>query len=128
MKPLISTKTHGAMDYVAGVLIAASPWIFGFVKLGGAPLFLPLLVGIVQLLMTIFTNYEYGLFKAIPMQVHLIIDILSGFILIACPWVYGFYHFVFLPHLLFGLFTVFSGLFTMHSPLFKIKTFDERGF
>jgi hypothetical protein len=128
MKALISTKTHSAMDYVAGVLIAASPWIFGFAKLGGAPRFLPLLIGIVLLLMTVFTNYEYGLFKAIPMQLHLIIDILSGFVLLVCPWVYGFYHFVFLPFLIFGLFEVLSGLFTMHSPLFKIKSFDERGF
>jgi hypothetical protein len=128
MKPLISLKAHGILDYVAGLVITFSPWIFGFAKLDGAPLWLPLCIGSMQLVMAIFSNHPFGLFKVFPMQLHLIIDMIAGIILIAAPWVYGFYHFVFLPHLLLGMMSFFAGLLTKHSPLYRTEVFDERGF
>ncbi|QHS56875.1 hypothetical protein GWR56_15470 [Mucilaginibacter sp. 14171R-50] len=128
MKPIISLKAHGILDYVGGLLITFSPWIFGFAKLGGAPLYLPLCMGSMQLVMAIFSTHPYGIFKAFPMQLHLVIDMIVGIILIAAPWIYGFYHFVFLPHLLLGLVSFFAGLLTQHSPLYRLELFDERGY
>jgi hypothetical protein len=127
MKPMISTKTHGILDYASGLLITFSPWIFGFAKLGGAPLYIPLCLGAMLLVMTIFSNHEMGLFKAVPMQIHLLLDMIAGIVLIISPWLYGFYHFVFLPHVLLGMLTFGSGLLTQHSPLFKLELLDERG-
>jgi len=128
MKPMISLKTHGILDYVGGLLITFSPWLFGFAKLGGAPLFVPLCIGSMQLVMAIFSNHPLGLFKVFPMQLHLVIDMIAGVLLIAAPWFYGFYHFVFLPHLLLGMVSLFAGLFTKHSPIYNLELFDERGF
>ena len=128
MKPLISLKVHGILDYAGGLLITFSPWLFGFAKLGGAPLYLPLCIGSMQLVMAIFSNHPLGVFKVFPMQLHLLIDIFAGIILIAAPWVYGFYHFVFLPHLLLGMVSLVAGLLTQHSPLYKSELFDERGY
>jgi len=128
MKPIISLKAHGVLDYVGGILITFSPWIFGFAKLGGSPLYLPLCMGSMQLLMAIFSNHPMGLFKVFPMPLHLTIDMLFGVILMSAPWLYGFYHFVFLPHLLLGAMSFFAGLFTRHSPLYGFKLSDERGF
>lgn len=127
MKPLISLKIHGILDYAAGLVITFSPWLFGFAKLGGAPLYLPLCLGSMQLVMAVFSNHPLGIFKIFPMQLHLLIDMFVGIILIAAPWIYGFYHFVFLPHLLLGITSFTAGLITEHSPLYKLELFDERG-
>ena len=128
MKPIISLKAHGILDYAGGILITFSPWIFGFAPLGGAPLFLPLCLGSMQLVMAIFSNHPYGIIKVFPMQLHLIIDMFAGIILIAAPWIYGFYHFVFLPHVLLGSMSFLAGLLTRNSPLYRLELFDERGF
>ena len=127
MKAIITTKQHAVLDYVGGLLITFSPWIFGFYKLGGAPLYIPLFIGSMQLVMAIFSRHELGLFKAFPMQLHLIIDMFAGFVLIVSSWLYGFYHFVFWPHLLLGLVSFSAGLFTQHSPFYRLELFNERG-
>lgn len=128
MKPIISLKVHGVLDYAAGLVITFSPWLFGFAGLGGAPLYVPLLLGSMQLVMAIFSNHSLGFIKVLPMQLHLVIDMIAGVILIAAPWVYGFYHFVYLPHLLLGIMSFLAGLLTQHSPLYKLELFDERGY
>lgn len=118
---------HGILDYAGGLLITTSPWLFGFAKLGGAPLLIPLCLGSMQLLMALFSNHPLGVIKVFPMPLHLVIDMLAGIILIAAPWVYGFYHFVFLPHVLLGMMSLLAGLLTRHSPLYGFEIFDERG-
>jgi hypothetical protein len=128
MKAIISLKVHGILDYAGGILITFSPWIFGFADLGGAPLYIPLCLGSMQLVMALFSNHPYGLFKVFPMQLHLIIDMFAGIFMLASPWIYGFYHVVFLPHLLLGMMSFFAGLLTSHSPMYKLELFDERGY
>lgn len=128
MKTFISTKFHAVLDYVGGILITASPWIFGFYKVGGAALFLPLVLGILQMTMVIFTKHEGGLIKVFPLQLHLILDMLVGFVLLVSPFLYGFYSFVFLPHVLLGLLSLSAALFTDDSPfLSRLQIFDPRG-
>lgn len=127
MKPLISLKTHGILDYLGGILVTCSPWLFGFAKLGGAPLYIPLCLGSMLMIMAIFSNHPYGIFRVFPMQLHLLIDMMGGIVLIAAPWIYGFYHFVFIPHVVLGIVLFGAGLLTQHSPLFRMELFDERG-
>jgi hypothetical protein len=128
MKAIISLKVHGILDYVGGILTTFSPWIFGFADLGDAPLYIPLCLGSMQLVMAIFSNHPYGLFKVFPMQLHLIIDMFAGILIMVSPWIYGFYHVVFLPHLLLGMMSFFAGLLTRHSPLYGLELSDERGY
>ncbi|TWR30928.1 hypothetical protein FPZ43_00145 [Mucilaginibacter pallidiroseus] len=128
MKAIISTKTHAVLDYLAGALITFSPWIFGFAHLGGAPLFIPLLIGSMQLVMALFSQHQLGLFKAVPMQLHLTIDMLAGCVLIASPFIYGFAQLVVWPHVLLGIFSLSAGLLTQNSPLYRVRFFDERGY
>ncbi|RVU00331.1 hypothetical protein EOD41_12670 [Mucilaginibacter limnophilus] len=128
MKAIISTRMHAWLDYIGGILITFSPWIFGFADLGGAPVFIPVCIGAMQLTMAIFSKHELGLFKVFPMQLHLVIDMFAGFILIVLPFVYGFYHMVYLPHVLLGALSFFAGLLTRHSPAYGLEMTDPRGF
>lgn len=111
----ISTKFHGVLDYVVGILLIAAPWIFNFND-GTAAQWVPVAVGIAVILMSVMTNYELGIMKVISMPTHLIMDVVVGIILAASPWVFGFDDRVYLPHLVVGLLSIGTGLFTETKP------------
>jgi hypothetical protein len=99
---IISTKIHGVLDYLMGVLLIVSPWLFGFAN-GGAQQWVPIILGVSALVYSMMTNYELGVFKTISMKTHLTLDAVSGVFLAASPWIFGFADTVYLPHLILGL-------------------------
>ncbi|MBW8682745.1 SPW repeat domain-containing protein [Chitinophaga rhizophila] len=112
---LISTKTHTIFDYATGVLLVASPWIFEFHDGSAAP-WMAIINGMTMLLLSVFTNYEGGIFRVISMKTHLTVDTLAGLVLAFSPWIFGFRETVMLPHLLLGLMQVLVGLATDRTP------------
>lgn len=107
----IDTKTHGFLDYIVGIFLIGAPWVFGLDP--GAPqgmIFIAL--GIAAVLYSIFTKYELGIAKIISMKVHLLLDVSSGILLAASPWLFGFADQGYLPHLILGLFEVGAGIMT----------------
>ena len=42
----IPTKVHGVMDYIMGILLIASPWLFIFNR-GGMETWIPVILGVV---------------------------------------------------------------------------------
>jgi hypothetical protein len=111
----IPTGLHGILDYSVGAILAAAPWLFGFAR-GGAETWVPVALGLGAVGYSLFTDYEWGLVKRIPMPVHLGLDVGSGVLLAASPWAFGFADAVWQPHLLFGLFEVTAGLLTKLRP------------
>ena len=102
----ISTYAHGVLDYVVGIVLLIAPNLFGFAHLGGAPVMVARLIGLVVIVQALFTNFELGLFKPIPVRVHLFIDYLASLILAVSPWLFGFNtdsKNVWVPHLLVGI-------------------------
>jgi hypothetical protein len=101
----IPTRVHGVLDYLtAGVLIAA-PSMLGFRK-NGMQTWLPIALGVGTVGYSLLTDYELGLFKIIPMPVHLALDAANGALLAASPWLFGFAEEVSAPHLGLGLFEI----------------------
>lgn len=111
----ISTKMHGVMDYIYGLLLIASPWLFNFDD-GGAKQWVPVIVGAMVLLMSVMTDYEAGLSRTIPMKAHLTMDVITGIFLAASPWIFGFADEVSTPHVVFGLIAILTGLCTELTP------------
>ena len=111
----VSTRTHGMIDYVAGIVIAASPWIFGFAD-GGTAQWIPVVIGLVLLASSLMTDYELGAVRVIPMPVHLGLDLLAGLLLAVSPWLFGFSGYVWLPHLILGAFEIMTSLITRTTP------------
>ena len=110
---ILSTRIHGMLDYAMGILLLASPYLFGFAT-GGAKQWLPMALGAAMIGLALLTDYELGAARVIPMPVHLGIDIASGLLLAASPWIFGFSQEVYLPHLILGLIEV--GTATMTDP------------
>jgi hypothetical protein len=111
MVTLLSRKIHALLDYPSSVLLIMSPWVFNFRDIRPASN-VAITVGIMMLVMSIFTNYEGGLKKVIAMSTHLYADIIVGSFLALSPWLFFFYEDVYLPHLILGLLAVVAGLTT----------------
>ena len=115
----IGRKFHAVLDYMAGLLLIAAPWLFGFAAIAPA-MWSALAIGVAILAMSMFTDYEGGVVKAIPMSTHLTMDVIAGLILAASPWLFGFADQLYWPHLVLGILEVGAGLFTVtasqHTP------------
>ncbi|WP_266368846.1 SPW repeat domain-containing protein [Tellurirhabdus rosea] len=107
----IPTKVHGVIDYAAGATFMASPWLFGFAD-DTAATYVPVGIGVAALGTSLFTDYELGAVRKIPMEGHLAGDIAQGVAFLAAPYVFGFARRVKWPHLLFGAFAIGAGLLT----------------
>jgi len=107
----ISRKVHAVLDYIVGVLLIASPWLFNFADIAGAK-WVAIIIGIVMLGMALLTDYEGGVRKIIPMSGHLTMDVIAGILLIASPWLFNFSEYVYLPHVIIGILEIGAGLFT----------------
>ncbi|MEJ7684135.1 MAG: SPW repeat protein [Segetibacter sp.] len=117
---IISTKTHGVLDYLVGFILIVSPWLLDFAN-GGSQMWIPIILGLSAVLYSIITNYELGIFKIISFKTHLIIDALSGILLASSPWIFGFADDVYMPHLLFGLLEIIVVIFTKTNISINLK-------
>lgn len=111
----ISTRVHGIVDYLMGLLLIASPFIFGFAT-GGAAQWVPIILGVLMLGSAVMTKYELGLMHMIPMPFHLTMDLLSGIVLLLSPWLFGFASVVFWPHVILGVLEIGASLTTEKEP------------
>ncbi|GAA4344200.1 SPW repeat domain-containing protein [Flaviaesturariibacter amylovorans] len=112
---MIGTKTHGYLDYLMGVLLIAAPWIFDFAA-GGAETWIPVILGAGAILYSLFTDYELGAARTLSMRTHLGLDLMSGILLAASPWIFGFSDYVYMPHLVLGIAEVGASLMTKTHP------------
>ena len=102
---VLSTKAHGALDYLVGVVLIAAPWIFGFQDVDAA-MWVAIGAGVALIVMSALTNYELSIAKLVPMHAHLIADAVLGVFLVVSPWLFGFADEgtnAWLPHVLVGL-------------------------
>ncbi len=124
MKPFISTKFYGVLNYLIGAALMLTPWYIhdsnGILiykePAVGAALFLPLIIGWLQLVMAFFSNNSHGVIRQFPLQMHFFQDVLVGSFLFASPFVYGFSDLIWWPQVVFGGLLVILGLFTHKSP------------
>jgi hypothetical protein len=112
---LIPTRIHGYLDYLMGVFLIASPWIFDFAD-GDVEQWLPIVIGAAVILYSLLTDYELGAVRVIPMPVHLLLDVVGGVVLAASPWIFGFDDEIWEPHLILGVLEVAAGILTSRTP------------
>ncbi len=68
---IISSKTHGILDYIVVVFLLISPPIF---KMEGTLTTFTYIVGTIHFLLTILTKFEFGLIKIILFPLHAVIE------------------------------------------------------
>ena len=103
------------MDYLVGILLIATPWLFSFAR-EGAETWVPVVLGTGAVVYSLITDYELGLWKGISMRAYLALDMWSGIILAASPWLFNFHEFVYMPHLVLGIFEAAASLMSVRWP------------
>jgi len=109
---VISTKTHGAIDYLTGAGLLAAPALLGISDVPAAARVLRA-AGLAATAYSLLTDYKFGLVRVIPMPAHLAMDAASGALMAASPWLFGFagrgprYRW---PHVVMGLSEVLAAL------------------
>ena len=124
---IIPTIAHGFADYILGVVLLLLPNIFGFAHLGGPAVWIPRILGIVDLVQSLATNYELGVIKILPMKVHLMNDYAVSAFFAISPWLFGFSHGpanVWAPFLIIGVLVLAVSLMTRVEPG---RSMPERG-
>lgn len=101
----IPTRVHGVLDYLAGGLLMAVPWLLR-VEDQGWQVRLPEALGAGVVAYSLLTDYELGAVKMIPMPMHLGLDAMNGVLLAASPWLFRFDRRTRVPFLTPGLFEV----------------------
>ena len=117
----VPTRVHGVVDWIMAPLLIALPWLFGFAR-GGAETWVPVALGIAGLIVTFFTDHEYGIMRKIPMIGHLWVDGLSGLLLATSPWLFGFSDAVWIPHLVLGIAEFVAAMITQTMPSHNART------
>lgn len=111
---LIPTRIHGVLDYLSAVVLFILPRLLGW---GSGVTLLLTLMAIVTVVYSLATRYELGLFRVLPMKAHLIIDILSGLLLVSAGFVLRDQgNNVRIVLVLFGLFEIAAPLLTDPTP------------
>lgn len=109
----IPTAAHAALDYLGGFLLIAIPLILmGPDTRHTAAYWVPVAVGAMMIVQSLFTDYEISLAPVLPVSAHLSLDALAGLFLIASPWLFGFAEFVWAPHVILGLGEIGAALTT----------------
>jgi hypothetical protein len=117
----LPTRIHGYLDYLVGAFLIAVPWVFDFAA-GGWETWIFVALGAGAIAYSLFTNYELGISRTFSMRTHLLFDTLSGVLLAASPWLFGFADYVWEPHVIFGLIEIGVAMVTKREPVHGPRT------
>lgn len=112
---VLSPKIHTIIGLVVGVALLAAPWLFMFNDVGGAAVTVPLVIGAFIIVNELITTSSASPLKLVPMRIHIMLDVVTGLVLAASPWLFGFADEkinAWLPHLIVGLAVVGYALIT----------------
>jgi hypothetical protein len=84
----VPAAVHGLVEYVAGFFLVAAPFLFGFDS--DAAMAFSIMLGLGILIVAASSEMPTGLAKAIPVGIHVVLDLAVVAVLIASPFLFGF--------------------------------------
>ena len=83
----ITPTLHGVLDYLTCGLFLLAPTLFGF---AGTYATVCYLLGAGYLVISLLTNMPLGAVKVLPFWLHGRLELVSGFVFLVSPWLFGF--------------------------------------
>jgi hypothetical protein len=84
----IPAFVHGLLEYIAGALLIAAPFLFAFDS--DTATAVSIIAGVALLIIAASTAMSTGIIKSIPVPAHVILDYALAILLIASPFLFGF--------------------------------------
>jgi len=85
----IPAALHGLLEYGAGAIAIAAPFVLGFDDIGAATA-VGIVAGVVIIVLAASTDGPTSLVNSIPVAVHAVLDYALAAVLIASPFLFGF--------------------------------------
>ncbi len=83
---ILNPKMHGIIDYIVVAFLWISPSIFNF---PAHTSWFTYAIGGVHFLLSIFTNFNYGIIKIVPLNIHGHIELLVSIVLVPLAFYLG---------------------------------------
>ena len=100
---IISPSLHGILDYMVDITLISVPFILNFKEVSNTVFWVPVGIGVLNFLYSIFTVYSRSFVKLIPMNWHLLFDFLVGLLLFALAFILPMEGFVKLFYITMGI-------------------------
>ena len=84
---IFSPRIHGYLDFLTVVIFLLAPTTLG---LSGLPAYLAYGLAVVHLIVTLASDFPFGIAKIIPFYIHGWIERIVGPVLVVVPFVLGF--------------------------------------
>ena len=110
---IISPSLHGILDYIVDVTLISVPFVLNFKEVSNTVFGVPVGIGVLNFLYSIFTVYSRSLVKLIPMNWHLLFDYLVGLLLFALAFILPVEGIVKLFYITMGLGIIIATLLTI---------------
>ena len=79
---------HAVVEYLAGALLVAAPFLFSFDS-GGATAF-SIVAGVAVLAVAASTDWGLAVMRSIPVGMHMALDFVLAGVVIASPFIFGY--------------------------------------
>ena len=85
------TKTiHAYLDYPVALALMILPFLLQLGSADPLAFWLSVTAGAAALMLTIFTDHQFGLIRVIPYKAHIAVDFLVGVTFLLAPFLFGF--------------------------------------
>ena len=113
----LSSRIHGVLDYIVGIFLVLTPWLFGYVTVGAPETWLAIGGGSAVIVYSLLTDYELGVWRQLEFRAHLWLDGLVGFTLLIWAWLFAAAEWaLWMPHLVAGVLLVVMPLLSEKEP------------
>jgi len=86
----LTPTLHGAVDYLAAAALITLPFVLGLGESHPVAKWLSVATGAAVVVVSLLTDYRYGVFRVLPYRGHLAIDALAATVFAIAPAVFGF--------------------------------------
>ena len=90
MTRFMNKTLHAYLDYPVALGLIAMPFVLGLGAVNPLAFWLSVLTGVAALVLTIFTDHQFGIVKILPYKLHLLVDFMVGAAFVVSPFILGF--------------------------------------
>ena len=87
---IISPSVHGVLDYMSAIVLILAPSVLELNEISPYAYWLSVIAGIILILYSLMTDYEFSIGMLIPLKTHLVIDFSAGVLFILWPFIFDF--------------------------------------
>lgn len=86
----VTKQIHACLDYPVAVVLTTAPFLLGLGSSHPFAKWLSVCTGVAAFVLTLLTDHQLGVIRALPYSLHLVVDFLVGVTFLIAPLALGF--------------------------------------